>query len=120
MDRTADGSAVTLAALLSNLGECKIPLFQRGYSWKREHVSRLLSDEWLACMTQGRTRDVFLGSIVTQSSKQTDSQCNIIDGQQRLTTIHLIVISLRELYLIGRVAEGNIAFWDKLLLTAKV
>lgn len=119
VDRTVDGSSVPLGKLLSGIGECRIPLFQRGYSWEYIHVHRLLTDEWQACIRERPPREVFLGSLVTQSSKQNDQYCNIIDGQQRLTTINLILIALRELFRLGGSGEGT-KFFDERLLVAKV
>lgn len=118
VDRTVDGSAKQLATFLDQVGECCIPLFQRGYSWRLQHVKALLTDEWQACVKERIPREVFLGSLVTQSSKQDSSHCNIIDGQQRLTTISLVLIALREMFSLC----GNVAWewFDAKLLVSVV
>ena len=118
MDRKVDGSSVALFELLTGIGKCRIPLFQRGYSWEKKHVDRLLHDEWQACIRERPPREVFLGSLVTCSSKQEATQCDIIDGQQRLTTIHLILIALREIFKMGK--GPGAAFFENLLLIASV
>ena len=124
MDRTVDGQAIQLATFLNVVGECRIPLFQRGYSWRLQHVKSLLTDEWQACIKDRNPREVFLGSLVTQTSKQDSSHWNIIDGQQRLTTINLVMIALREMFALGSPGSGGKAeiasdkFNDKLLVSA--
>jgi hypothetical protein len=66
-----------------------IPRFQRPYSWDRDNVKEFLDDTFLE-----RDSDVFIGSIVV-SHEQKDL-FNIVDGQQRLTTITLILATLRD------------------------
>lgn len=70
-----------------------IPSYQRGYRWGDREVDALLEDIWDFALKQDSTqnaKDSFycLQPIVV---KQNSKQYNIIDGQQRLTTIFLIV-----------------------------
>ncbi|MFC0471883.1 DUF262 domain-containing protein [Halalkalibacter kiskunsagensis] len=73
-----------------------IPVYQRTYKWTRLNCKKLLSDVINAGFPQNKTH--FLGSIVyitdehyqaTQVNKLT-----IIDGQQRLTTISLLLMAM--------------------------
>jgi len=73
-----------------------IPLYQRIYSWQREHCVRLWSDI-VNLHTSGR-QGHFVGSIVriNEPSAAGSTTAMIIDGQQRLTTLTLILIALRD------------------------
>ena len=72
-----------------------IPKYQREYAWKREQVEELLDD--LLENQEG----YFLGTILCVN-KSTDtvegSILEIIDGQQRLTTISLLYAAIYKLY----------------------
>lgn len=80
----------------------RIPVYQRNYDWKQEHVRRLLDD----IKTIVRTgKKHFLGTIVHMADSTTllggVSQYIIIDGQQRLTTMMILLNALAD------VAEAN-------------
>ncbi len=66
-----------------------IPRFQRPYSWQQEEVEDFLND----ILTNGK--EYFIGSMVTFSFD--GDKKGIVDGQQRLTTITLILVAIREL-----------------------
>lgn len=75
----------------------KIPVYQRNYDWKQEHVRRLLDDVKTIIETGNKH---FLGTIVhmDDSAKLLGSirQYIIIDGQQRLTTMMLLLNALAD------------------------
>ena len=114
-DRKVQGSAETLATIFREPGGFKIPLFQRGYSWEDKHVERLLTDLWEAYGTP-TSHKVFLGSIVTQR-QGAHGAYNLIDGQQRWTTLNLILLALRELFLLGNDTDTAKNFDGKLKAT---
>lgn len=70
----------------------QVPLFQREYSWELEQVSDLFYDIESSSEEAGH----FLGSILLHSSDGSKKLMEIIDGQQRLTTIFLILYSLKK------------------------
>lgn len=82
----------------------KIEFFQRGYTWKRPQIEQLINDLESKFSTQYESGDdveqvkdyekYYMGAIITNS---TDSEYSIIDGQQRLTTITLLLIYLDSL-----------------------
>ena len=78
----------------------EIPMYQRPYSWEEEQVSALL-DDLLKAKERDDKSPYFLGSIVLVKNEG-NPQSDVIDGQQRLTTIAMLFCVLREL------AEGNI------------
>ncbi len=63
-----------------------VPIYQRRYTWKSEEVEQLLRDFelWIEKNSSG----YFLGNIVVE--KREENKFDIIDGQQRLTTLYLI------------------------------
>ncbi len=63
-------------------GKFFVPSYQRGYRWGEEEVIRLLEDVY----TNG-TKNYCLQPIVV---RKTDEHYDLIDGQQRLTTLFLI------------------------------
>jgi hypothetical protein len=67
-----------------------IPVYQRPYSWGEEQVSKLMSDIFAAY--EGRNQ-VFLGTM--QISAETNHEVEIIDGQQRLTTLLVLLKVLK-------------------------
>ena len=71
-----------------------IPIFQRMYSWEKSHCQQLLVD----VMRIGENPDVsshFLGSVVYMEPAPQNTgivrQLLVIDGQQRLTTLSLLL-----------------------------
>lgn len=74
-----------------------VPVFQRTYVWKKEQVQQLINDiENLIDNSDCH----FVGSIIYVSDTRGNYQeCMIIDGQQRLTTIFLILNQLKKIYI---------------------
>lgn len=75
-----------------------IPVFQRDYSWREEHCDQLWSD---VNRVGSRERDDthFMGSLVygaASDSAATLTKWLLIDGQQRMTTIALLLVALRD------------------------
>jgi len=73
-----------------------IPSYQRGYRWTDTQVIQLLEDIWQFSIRDGKTKGEFycLQPIVV---KQSNDKYEVIDGQQRLTTIFLIVKYLEDI-----------------------
>ncbi|AVF45524.1 MULTISPECIES: DUF262 domain-containing protein [Acinetobacter] len=73
-----------------------IPVYQRNYSWQNKHCAQLLND--LKGLIKKPDVPHFFGSIVSshmQGGKREDFL--IIDGQQRLTTISILLIAIVDL-----------------------
>lgn len=79
-----------------------IDLYQRDYTWTREHLAKLMEDfsaafeRWRdACRRGVATSPYFIGPLILQSREDAPY---IIDGQQRLTTMLLLLMRVsREL-----------------------
>ncbi len=73
-----------------------IPEYQRPYAWTSEQVETLFEDIWEFATTIGgldRNGSYFLGSIVSFENENGEQE--IIDGQQRITSLFLL---LRAIY----------------------
>ncbi|MGH9688303.1 MAG: DUF262 domain-containing protein [Candidatus Acidiferrales bacterium] len=67
----------------------KIPRFQRPYSWDRENIQDFWED-----VVKDNPQDYFIGSMVVyRDGKQ---RYGVVDGQQRLTTITILLSVLRD------------------------
>ncbi len=72
-----------------------IPIYQRVYSWKKEQCEQLW-DDIIKIGGNDKMNGHFIGSILYARVDDTHSSpLLIIDGQQRLTTITLLFIALR-------------------------
>ncbi|ELC8400238.1 DUF262 domain-containing protein [Clostridium perfringens] len=94
--------------LLSNKFLFEIPDYQRAYSWTKENLKQLVEDIWESVeLNKARVNKefdqyepYFLGSIVLCSKEYKDDGCGIydvIDGQQRLTSIIMLIAAIRDL-----------------------
>ena len=75
-----------------------IPLFQRPYTWT-ENNWKSLWDDLMVQYEVGDTGTHFMGAIVSVPARSTPvgvSKYLIIDGQQRLTTVSIILCALRD------------------------
>ncbi|WRC89289.1 DUF262 and DUF1524 domain-containing protein [Helicobacter pylori] len=75
-----------------------IPIYQRVYSWEKEHCEQLW-DDIIKTGGNDQIEGHFIGSIVFVHDGIFSTNHNellIIDGQQRLTTIMLLLIALRD------------------------
>ena len=80
----------TYMQLLAGGGVFQIPRFQRDYSWTEENWEDLWSDiEEL--MQGGGAEAHYMGYLVLQPKP--DRTLDIIDGQQRMTTLSLLVLT---------------------------
>ena len=71
----------------------KIPVYQRNYDWLIDNVQKLIED--LEMIAKTGVRSHFFGSVVTQ--QEDDREVIVIDGQQRLTTLSLILVAMKQL-----------------------
>ena len=86
-----------------------IPVYQRKYDWKNDNCRQLYDD--LKKIIRDRRDSHFFGSIVSHVVPAGSKiEYHIIDGQQRLTTITLLFLAIRNLIKQGKIAskEGNL------------
>lgn len=68
-----------------------IPRFQRPYSWDDENIQDLWDD-----VVGARGDDYFIGSMVVY--REGKQEFSVVDGQQRLTTITLLLCAVRDAF----------------------
>lgn len=72
-----------------------IPSYQRGYRWNVSQVTQLLDDIWeFADKEKSKEEFYCLQPVVVKSIENESDAWEVIDGQQRLTTIFIILKSL--------------------------
>ena len=84
-------------AILNGYKQFTIPVYQRFYSWGLEQCRRLWQD--ILNMQKTEKPGHFIGSIVNIAEKAAATGVQtfmIIDGQQRMTTLTLMLIALRD------------------------
>lgn len=69
----------------------EIPIYQRNYAWEKDEISALIQDIYDA-YTKPSKQPYYIGTLV--SYHKGDQVYEIIDGQQRLTTLSLILAAL--------------------------
>ena len=85
----------TISNILTEQICYQIPPYQRPYSWEKENVQQLLDDIWDAYTDGDREKEYFIGSLIT-IEREKDRRYDVVDGQQRLTTLNLILARFRD------------------------
>lgn len=88
-----DGGHIINDFIEPNKRQYAIPVYQRNYEWSREQCEKLFEDIVLAYK---KDRNHFCGSVVYAPLKEEHNihYYVIVDGQQRLTTIYLLLKAL--------------------------
>lgn len=84
-----------------------IPIYQRNFAWQAAQIEQLISD-----IRDAITDDkggYFLGNLIVTPRKGNTKDFEVIDGQQRLTTLHLLLTLLA-----GAGTSGPAAHQDRL------
>jgi uncharacterized protein with ParB-like and HNH nuclease domain len=101
MSKSMDISATedTLDSVLSRNYRFQVPDYQRRYSWEKKQWGEFWSD--LMSLVEDNRATHFIGSIVVIKKPGKLDELDLlelVDGQQRLTTVSLILCLLRERY----------------------
>lgn len=80
----------TYIKLMGNGSKYEIPKFQRDYSWRIEQWDDLWQD--IQLILSEEEEEHYMGYLVLQTSD--NKKYTIIDGQQRLTTISILILSM--------------------------
>jgi hypothetical protein len=94
-----EASEQALQKIFSSDFDFSIPLYQRPYAWTTKETGELLSDLFdnMGSLTTAvdETDPYFLGSLVL--IKGDSPEADVVDGQQRLTTLTILFSALRTL-----------------------
>lgn len=89
-----------------------IPRYQRAYAWEEKEIEQLIDD---ICDDNDPKRDYYIGSLIVARRKADDGvEYEVIDGQQRLTTIYLLLQCLLDegYFSRGEVSVGEALSFD--------
>jgi hypothetical protein len=87
-DETANGALLDLKHVGDIAGSFRVARYQRGYRWGRPEVERLLNDIW-----ENGDKDYSLQPVVVKQDGE--NAWELVDGQQRLTTLYLIFVFMQ-------------------------
>ena len=116
---TTSQSETSFGELLSNNRQFSIPPFQRPYSWKKKNFIQLFDD--LVGISEGQEDVHFMGAIIMDRrlGGTTDLDTyEVIDGQQRITTIYLTVCAAVSVLLRYQKLDEASALASKYLLVS--
>lgn len=91
----------------------RVPLYQRPYAWEAKQVTQLLGDLYEAFQegqTSGTHADYHIGILSIANTIDDKSRYDLIDGQQRITT----------LFLIGKAAQAHFPKWGEFLSSERL
>lgn len=101
---------LTVKDLLADENSYIIPMYQRNYAWSEGEISQLVQD--IVDYQKKQQEKYYIGTLVVFNRK--DGGLEVIDGQQRFTTLSLMATYLKNLQL----SESNNKFkmdWFKRL-----
>lgn len=96
---TTNSSETDLDSLISGEKVFSIPYFQRAYKWEPKRLNQLTED--LLKLVDDPTTSHFLGAIIIHGRPSDPSDpkvYEIIDGQQRITTIFLFLCAITKIF----------------------
>ena len=82
----------TIGEILTLSKQFVVPVYQRGYEWQSDEAAEYLAD---LDAEASSGRGLFLGTVIFNVSEDAHDKITIVDGQQRLTTIFLLLIACR-------------------------
>ncbi|WP_437611907.1 DUF262 domain-containing protein [Sorangium sp. So ce834] len=85
---TTEGALLELKLISDIAGSFRVPRYQRGYRWGELEVKRLLNDIW-----ESKGEPYNLQPVVVKRDGETAWE--LVDGQQRLTTLYLIFVFMQ-------------------------
>jgi len=108
------GSETKLVAYMQGANKrFVIPVYQRNYDWRTENCKQLYDD--LVKVVHDKRKSHFFGSIVSVYNPDGENdEFLVIDGQQRLTTVSLLMLAMYNLL------EQNVIISAKSALSEKI
>lgn len=95
---------LTVKELLSN-AQYVIPLYQRNFSWGQPEITQFMHDI-MDCFEKNN-RNYYIGTLVVlQRRAEKGVEYEVIDGQQRLTTLHIMLSALKKHPFYEHLANG--------------
>ena len=83
----------TISKLLCESGDYQIPVYQRNYAWGRPQIRALIQDIYdYYLRSQIALENYYIGSLVVAKKEE---YFEVLDGQQRFTTLNLMALFLK-------------------------
>jgi uncharacterized protein with ParB-like and HNH nuclease domain len=109
-----NGRESDLVSILKSADKLIIPVYQRNYDWKETHCQTLFND--LEKTIKNNRKTHFFGGIVSVNDPVGGrADYLIIDGQQRLTTVTLLLLALAKLLQEGKVQSDDRILADTII-----
>lgn len=105
---------ITLNTIIGNGKSYQVPIFQRDYSWDKDDWEDLWND--IEEIPNDKTH--YLGYLVLQPISESDESYWLIDGQQRLTTLSILVLAATAI--LREWSNGNIESDDNKIRFDKI
>lgn len=86
-------NVISFKSILGNGKYYSVPPFQRDYSWDESNWEELWNDIWNIYQSQD---EHYMGDILLK--KENSENFEIIDGQQRITTISLLIYAISKVF----------------------
>ena len=90
-----DVAALTVSQLFRS-GHYTIPIYQRNYAWGQEEIEQLIQDIWDVARQNRGDNHYFIGSLVV--AQRGLDRYETIDGQQRHTTLSILLAVLKHAF----------------------
>lgn len=87
------GDIVGIGPALEEKRNLRIPEYQRNYNWEKENVDDFWDD---LIQSIESNQDHYFGTLIIESDGSSGAPKDIVDGQQRLTTVLVLVARLRD------------------------
>lgn len=82
----------TVAQLFESNAIYTVPVYQRSYAWRAEEIEQLIDD--IRDAIEHGEEKYFLGNVIVTARGSQSDEYEVIDGQQRLTTLYLLLTFL--------------------------
>ena len=110
-----DLQPLTVKELFEPLSQYVIPIYQRNYAWGASEIEQLIQDIYDAADSDGseeEEKNYFLGSLVVyERERQSNTQVKVyetIDGQQRHTTLSILLAFLKHQSALNQTGLDNL------------
>lgn len=91
--KTDNPKSISIKEIADKQTQYIVPIYQRNYAWGKDEIDALVQDIRTAQERRPK-QNYYIGSLVVY--KRSDGSYEVIDGQQRLTTLSILLAALGE------------------------
>lgn len=91
-DEALSPDLCTVAQLFETNSIYTVPVYQRSYAWRAEEIEQMIGD--IRDAIEHGEEKYFLGNVIVTARGSESDEYEVIDGQQRLTTLYLLLTFL--------------------------